>query len=275
MKKETQDMGNVSVRGVSSRVYDLRPSVTITAGRAFRFGTDEIIVGTNIADNFEGCGIGERLNFGDASWTIVGHFDAERSSFESEIWGDADLLMPAFGRPVYSSLTFRLRDPADAEGVRQKIEGDPRTQYAQVKIEREYYREQSKLMSDFIKVLGIIVTMIFSLGAMIGAMITMYAAVANRTVEIGTLRAIGFRRRSVLVAFFVEAIILSLIGGALGIVLASSMSFVRISTVNWGTFSELAFGFQLSGDIVAQCLFFSFVMGVVGGFLPPRSGHHA
>jgi ABC-type antimicrobial peptide transport system permease subunit len=268
MKKETGDMGNISVRGVSPEALQLRPAVKLTEGRMFQSGTDEIIVGKNIVDNFEGCGIGNRIRFGDAYWTIVGYFAAEGSAFESEIWGDVEQLMPAFGRPVYSSMTFRLRDPSQFDSVKQRIEGDPRTQYMQLKIEREYYRDQSKLMADFIKVLGLVVTIIFSIGAVIGAMITMYAAVANRTSEIGTLRSLGFLRRNVLAAFFLESVLLSLIGGVAGVVLASGMSVVRISTVNWGTFSELAFGFELSPGIAIASLIFSFVMGLVGGFMP-------
>jgi len=165
-------------------------------------------------------------------------------------------------------LTFRLTDLSQFAAIKEKIEKDPRTQYTQVKGEQDYYREQSKLMSDFIKVLGLIVTIIFSVGAVIGAMITMYASVANRTVEIGTLRSLGFLRRSILAAFFIESVLLSLIGGVAGIVLASIMSFVKISTVNWGTFSELAFGFQLSLPIMVGSLLFSLAMGFVGGFLP-------
>ncbi|MDH4070501.1 MAG: ABC transporter permease, partial [Ignavibacteria bacterium] len=149
-----------------------------------------------------------------------------------------------------------------------RIEQDPRTQYVQVKTEQGYYHEQSKLMSQFIWVLGLIVTIIFSFGAIIGAMITMYASVANRTTEIGTLRSLGFLRRSILSAFFVEAMILSLVGGLAGVALASGMSLVRVSTVNWGTFSELAFGFELSPEIVLYSLLFSVIMGFIGGVLP-------
>lgn len=267
-KRETGDMGNVSVRGVQKEAFDLRPFVTIIAGRAFSFGTDEIMVGTNLAEKFDGCEIGSRIKFGDSYWTIVGHFAAEKSSFESEIWGDVEQLMPSFGRPVFSSLTFRLISPDKFDAVKERIEQDPRTQYAQVKTEQGYYREQSQLMSTFIWVLGLIVTIIFSFGAIIGAMITMYASVANRTTEIGTLRALGFLRRSILSAFFVESMLLSLVGGIVGIVLASGMSFVRVSTVNWGTFSELGFGFELSMEIVLYSLLFSVIMGIVGGFLP-------
>jgi ABC-type antimicrobial peptide transport system permease subunit len=176
--------------------------------------------------------------------------------------------MPAFGRPVFSSLTLRLATPDAFDAIRKKVEEDPRTQMLEVKREVEYYRAQSKLMSDFIRVLGLIVTIIFSFGAMIGAMITMYAAVANRTVEIGTLRALGFRRRSVLGAFLVESSLLALLGGAAGILMASLMSAVRISTTNFGTFSELGFGFSISPDIVLSSLLFALLMGIAGGFLP-------
>jgi ABC-type antimicrobial peptide transport system permease subunit len=154
------------------------------------------------------------------------------------------------------------------DAAKLRIEQDPRTSYAEVKREQTFYREQSEMMSNFIRILGLLVTIIFSVGAMIGAMITMYAAVANRTREIGTMRALGFQRRSILGAFLVESVLLALIGGAIGIVLASAMSFVRISTTNFGSFSELAFGFSLAPDIVGWTLFFSVIMGIVGGFLP-------
>ena len=268
MKKSTHDMANLSVRGVSPEALVLRPQVVIMQGRMFRFGSNEIVVGTDVAKEFEGCSIGNTLGFGNDKWTIVGVFAAGGSAFDSEIWGDADRLMPAFGRPVFSSMTLRLTSPAAFQAVKDRVEKDPRTQYAEVKREREYYREQSKLMSDLITILGLIVTVIFSIGAIIGAMITMYAAVANRTTEIGTLRSLGFRRRSIMLAFLVESICLSMIGGVIGLLLASLTSFIRISTVNFGSFSELAFGFALSPRIVISTLVFALIMGIVGGVLP-------
>lgn len=267
-KKDTGGMGNISVRGVSPTATALRPQVRLIDGQMFRFGSREVIVGSNISRRFEGASIGNQIRFGDAQWTIVGVFEANGSGFESELWGDVEQLLPAFGRPVYSSMTFRLKKPSDFDAVKEKIEKDPRTQYMDVKREKAYYEEQSKLMSEFIKILGLIVTIIFSIGAIIGAMITMYAAVANRTVEVGTLRALGFRRKSVLGAFLIESILLATIGGLAGLGLASLMSFIRISTVNFGTFSELAFGFSLSPQIIVTSLIFSLIMGVIGGFLP-------
>jgi len=267
-KKGSNDMGNVSVRGISPEGLLLRPHLILTSGRMFTFGTNEIIVGKSLAEKFQGVELRKQLKFGDGQWTVVGFFDARGTAFESEIWGDVEQLMPAFGRPVFSVVLFQLRDPADFTSVKERIESDPRTQSSIAKREIDYYRESSQTMSMFIKILGLVVTIIFSIGATIGAMITMYAAVANRTVEIGTLRALGFRRRSILGAFLFESIVLALIGGAAGVALASLTSLIRISTINFSTFSELAFGFVLSPGIVLASLIFAVIMGILGGFLP-------
>ncbi len=267
-RKDSDGLSNVSVRGVSPEAMVMRPQVRLAAGRMFRFGTNEIIVGSNIARRFKGCEVGQQLGFGGDTWTVVGIFDGSATAFDSEIWGDVDRLMPAFGRPVFSSVTMRLKSAEEFESLKHQLNNDPRTQYIDLKRERAYYEEQSKLMSDIIEFLGLIVTAIFSIGAMIGAMITMYAAVANRTVEIGTLRSLGFRRRSLLLAFLIESVLLSLTACVAGIALASFMSFIRISTVNFGTFSELAFGFSLSPAIILNTVAFAILMGIIGGFLP-------
>ncbi len=268
LKKETGDMGNITVRGATERSRELRRQVKLLTGNWYRSGTHEIVIGSNVAKRFQGAEIGKEIKFAESTWQIVGVIESGGTAFDSEIWGDVDQLMANFGRPVFSSVTFRLNNPDQLESVRNKIEKDPRTSYLEVKREQDFYREQSKFMSDFIGYLGLAVTIIFSFGAVIGAMITMYAAVANRTVEIGTLRALGFRRRNVLSAFLIESIVLSLIGGGAGLALASLMSFVQISTTNFGTFSELAFSFELSIDVVKNTLIFSLVMGILGGFLP-------
>ncbi len=261
-------LGNVTVRGTLPQGLELRPAIRITQGRMFTFGSHELIVGKNIADRFEGVTMGADVPFGGDHWTVVGIFDAGGSGYDSEIWTDADQVMQAFNRPVYSSITFRLKDPAQFEALKTRLGADPRTQYIEPKRERDFYREQSANMATFIRILGLVVTIIFSVGAMIGAMITMYTAVANRTVEIGTLRALGFRRRSVLAAFLVEAILLALVGGGLGVLLASGLSFARVSTVNFASFSEIGFGFTFTIGIVIGAFFFAMSMGVVGGFLP-------
>ncbi|HKW40413.1 MAG TPA: ABC transporter permease [Gemmatimonadales bacterium] len=267
-KKKSGALGNVSTRGVSPRAMELRTGVHMVQGRPFQFGTHEIVVGKSIANQFKGANLGAELSFGGDRWTIVGVADAGGTGFDSEIWGDVDQFMQAFGRPVYSSLTFRLADPGQFDQLKARLQADPRFQYVELKHERDYYKEQSQTLAKFIRILGLVVTIIFSFGAMIGAMITMYAAVANRTVEVGTLRALGFRRRSVLGAFLVESVVLALVGGALGVVLAGFLSFARISVVNFQSFSEIGFGFALSPGIVKNALIFAVVMGVVGGFLP-------
>jgi putative ABC transport system permease protein len=267
-KKKSGALGNVSTRGVSPRALELRHGTRIIQGRPFQFGTHEVVVGKSIAAQFKGVNLGAELAFAGDRWTIVGITDAGGTGFDSEIWGDVDQLMQAAGRPVYSSLTFRLTDPGQFDQLKTRLQADPRFQSIEPKHEREYYREQSQTLAKFIRILGLVVTTIFSFGAMIGAMITMYAAVANRTVEVGTLRALGFRRRSVLGAFLVESVLLALVGGALGVALAALLSFARISVVNFQSFSEIGFGFALSPGVITGALIFAVVMGVVGGFLP-------
>lgn len=267
-KKSSNSMGNVTVRGTSPHGLELRPTVRMTQGRMLTFGTHEIVVGKNIAQRFQGVAMGADVEFGGDHWTVVGTFDAGGTGFDSELWADADQVMQAFGRPVYSSVTFRLKDPAQFEALKTRLGADPRTQYIEPKRERDFYREQSQTMATFIRILGLVVTIIFSVGAMIGAMITMYAAVANRVVEVGTMRALGFQRRSVLGAFLVEAILLALVGGGVGVLLASALTMTRVSTLNFANFSEIGFGFALSGGVVLSALIFALVMGIVGGFLP-------
>ena len=267
-KKKSGALGNVSTRGVSPRALEVRHGVRMIRGRPFQFGTHEIVVGKSIAAQFKGVTLGAELAFAGDRWTIVGIMDAGGTGFDSEIWGDADQFMQAAGRPVYSSLTFRLADPAQFDQLKARLQADPRFQSAELKHERDYYKEQSQTLAKFIRILGLVVTIIFSFGATIGAMITMYAAVANRTVEVGTLRALGFRRRSVLAAFLVESVVLALVGGSIGVGLAALLSFARISVVNFQSFSEIGFGFALSLGVVKNALIFAVVMGVVGGFLP-------
>lgn len=258
---------NVTVRGVGPFGAALRPQVKLAGGRMFRGGSHEVVVGKSIAKKFKGTSIGERIRFAGIEWIVTGILEADGSGYESEIWGDADQLMPAFRRPVYSSVLLRLSDRDKFESFKAALEGDPRFTL-EAKRERQYYADQSQAMSNFITILGITLTVIFSVGAIIGAMITMYAAVASRTAEIGTLRALGFRRRTVLGAFLAEALLLSLIGGATGLFFASFMQFITVSTMNFQSFSELAFSFDLTLPIVAEVLGFSLLMGLLGGFLP-------
>ena len=255
------------VRGVQEASIPLRPQVKLVAGRLFRMGSSEIIVGNSIAKGFKGVGLQGTLNWGMRRWTVVGIFDAGNTGFSSEIWGDVDQVMQAFRRPVYSSLIFKLHNPAAFPAAKTAIETDPRLTL-EAKRETRYYLDQSEMMAKFLRILGLSLTIIFSIGAIIGAMITMYSAVANRIGEIGTMRALGFRRRSILAAFLAESLLLGFIGGAAGLFFASFMQFITVSTVNFQTFSELAFKFTLTGRIVLQAMAFSLVMGLIGGMLP-------
>jgi ABC-type lipoprotein release transport system permease subunit len=263
-----EGISNVTVRGVEAPAFQLRPQVKIVEGRMFRWGAREVIAGAGISKRFIGAQIGEKIKFGGDVWTVVGLFDADGSGFDSELWGDLNQIADAFRRSSFSTVTVRMKDPDDLDAVTRAFEGDNRLQYFVAKREKKYFEEQSEMMAMFIRILGIFITVIFSTGSTIGAMITMYGSVANRTTEIGTLRALGFFRRSILLAFLIESLTLAFAGGLLGLGIASVLQFFTISTLNFGSFSELAFSFALSPSIVASALGFSLLMGLLGGFLP-------
>lgn len=268
LSKKHGSRSNVQVRGVTPGTsLALRPRVKIIAGRELNAGSSEILVGRNIAKKFNIKGLGGTIDFGGRTWTVAGIMEAGGTAFDSEIWGDVDTLMGVFKRPVYSSVLIRMRDPSALGELKNAVLNDPRL-VEEARREDEYYAAQSELMAKFIRMLGISLTFIFSLGAVTGSMITMFAAVASRTAEIGTLRALGFRRTFILMAFLFEAVFLSLIGAAIGLAAASFLNKLTISTMNWNTFSELTFRFLLSRSIVAGSVIFAVVMGVIGGVLP-------
>ena len=266
-EEQASSHSNVVVRGIQPQSLPLRPQVKLTAGRMLRMGSSEVVVGNSIAKGFQGVGLQQTLTWGMRTWTVVGIFDAGNTGFASEIWGDVDQVMQAFRRPVYSSLIFKLNHPDAFEAAKTAIETDPRFTL-EARRETKYYRDQSEMMAKFLRILGLSLTIIFSIGAIIGAMITMYSAVSNRTAEIGTLRALGFRRRNILLAFLTESLLLGFIGGFLGLFFASFMQFMTISTVNFQTFSELAFKFTLTPGIILESMFFALAMGLIGGVLP-------
>lgn len=266
-KRDSGVATNVTTRGVGAAGFELRPQLRIVEGRVFKPGSAEVIVGSSIAQRFEGAAVGSMLRFGGREWRVVGLFEARGSAYDSEVWVDADQLLQSFRRNAWSAVVARLRDPAALEAMKTRLENDPRLTL-DVKAEREFFEDQSKALSNFISYLGLTLSVIFSVGAMIGAMITMYAAVANRTGEIGTLRALGFRRASILATFLLEAVLLGVVGGIAGLMLASLMQFIHISTLNWQSFSELAFSFTLTPRIIVTSMLFAVLMGVLGGFLP-------
>jgi putative ABC transport system permease protein len=266
-KRGSEKPSNVVIRGVSETGLVMRPQVKLSAGRMFQPGSSEIVAGSGIARQFNNTGLGEKLRFGQRDWTVVGIFDAGGTGFDSEIWGDAEQLMQAFRRPVFSSVIVKINDMSQFAAFKKEIESDPRLTI-ETKQERQFYADQSKGLSLFISILGLTLSVIFSIGAMIGAMITMYSSVANRVGEIGTLRALGFRRSSILVAFLTEALLLALVGGVVGLGFASLMQFVSFSTTNFQSFAELAFSFKLNPVIVMASIVFALIMGFLGGFLP-------
>ncbi|MDB5784182.1 ABC transporter permease [Caballeronia mineralivorans] len=263
VKISSNKPSNVVIRGVSPTGLGLRPQVKLVAGRMFKAGSSEIIVGSSVAKGFSGTQIGEHLRFAQRDWTVVGTFDAGGSGFDSEIWGDVDQLMQSFRRTSYSSMVVRLAQTNLFDRFKADIDVDPRLA-DEAKREQAFYNDQSKALSTFINILGFTLSTIFS----IAAMITMYASVANRVAEIGTLRALGFKRINVLAAFLVEAMLLALVGGIAGLGCAALMQFASFSTTNFQTFADLSFRFILTPTIVVKTLAFSVTMGLIGGFLP-------
>jgi len=266
-KRSNGKPSNVTVRGTSEVGLQLRPGVHLVAGRMFRPGTSEVVVGRATAEGFAGVELGASLRFAGRDWQVVGQFDSGRSGFDSELWGDAEQMLQAFRRGAFSVVVARLADSGQFDRVHDAIEGDPRLSL-EVKPEVRFYAEQSEALATFINILGLSLAIIFSIGAVVGAMITMFAAVASRIGEIGTLRALGFRRGSVLLAFMLESLLLAALGGVVGLAAASAMQVVDISTTNFQSFAELAFRFVLTPTIAVQSMGFALAMGLVGGFIP-------
>ncbi|MDI6855145.1 MAG: ABC transporter permease [Deltaproteobacteria bacterium] len=267
-KRATGNPANVMIRGVQMPAsLQMRREVKLAQGRWFRPGSNELVAGAQVAERFRGAGLGETLRFAMRTWRIVGVYDAGNTGFSSEMWGDVEQLLQAFRRTAFSSVILRLQNPQKFAQLQARLESDPRLP-VQVKREVEFYEAQSRRLADFIRLLGLVLTAIFGLGAVLGAMVTMYAQVGGRIGEIGTMRALGFPRRDILIAFLVEAGLLGLAGWALGLIPASLLNFYTLSTVNWASFAELTFKFALTPGIILKSLAFGVGMGLVGGFLP-------
>ena len=266
-RKDGGGLANIVVRGTSDNGLRMRPQIHIQSGRQFRPGSSEVIIGKGLTRGKLGLRLGDTMTFGLREWRIVGVFDAGASGFDSEVWGDGEQMMQAFRRQSYSSVVVNLRDRASYDVFAEAVKQQPRLN---VDIRREslFYADQSEKMTNFIDILGNTITIIFSVGAVIGAMITMYSSVANRTREIGTLRALGFQRSNIVSAFLQEAMLLGFIAGVFGLIGASFMQLVEISTTNIQTFSEVVFKLILTPAIVLQVMLFSLFMGVLGGVLP-------
>lgn len=257
---------NVLIRGVTPRAFDVRGGIRIVRGKAFTPGIDEIIVGERVAERF-GLEVGKTVSLQKRNWSVVGVFASEGSGFESEIWGDLDTLAGPFRRQGgYQSIAVRLADPSTFEAFKKTFEDDPQVQVS-IHQERKYYEDQAGGVVNALMGLAAFVSVVMGIGAVFGAMNTMYAIVAARTREIGTLRALGFSRRSILFSFVLESVFLAFVGGVLGCVLALPANGVTSAT-NGANFSELAFAFRITPVALGYGLFFAVVMGFLGGLLP-------
>jgi putative ABC transport system permease protein len=260
---------NAQVRGVSPKVLSVRDSVRIIGGRFFRPGLAELVVGRNVAGSYLGFDLGKTVRFGGGTWTVVGVFDAGGSAFDSELWCDANVLNQVYQRPqnIFQSVTARLVSPEALSMFKDALTSDPRVT-VQVDREVDYYEKQSRQLTTLITVLGTIVALVMGIGAVFGALNTMYSAVAERSREIATMRALGFGVGSVAMSFLFEALCIALVGGLLGCVAVLPLNNLTTGTLNWQTFSHLAFAFRVTPLLLAAGLIFALLMGLVGG-VPP------
>jgi putative ABC transport system permease protein len=258
---------NVTVRGTTQAAFDVRTGLSITEGRRFEPGLYEIVVGRKLQQRMQGMEVGKTIRLQRKDWTIVGILDAGGSGFESEIWGDADAMGPAFNRGGgYQSLTIRMRNPRAIRALNAELQRNPRMQVEAVD-ERKYYEDQSGDVSGQLLALAGFVAVVMGIGAVFGAMNTMYAIVAARTREIGTLRALGFSKAAVLTSFVLESTVLALVGGAIGCLLA--LPFNGISSAAGGAnFAEISFAFRVTSDALMTGMGLALLIGVAGGLLP-------
>lgn len=260
---------NVPLRGVSPRVLEVRPEVRIVEGRMFESGRNEIIVGRAASRQFANLSVGSSVRWGENTWQVVGIFDANGSVAESELWCDARVLQPAYRRGnSYQSVYARLESVDSFQAVKDAMTADPRLRVTVLR-EQDYYAEQSRVLQTIIRTVGFIIAGLMGVGAIFGAVNTMYNAVASRTREIATLRALGFQSLPVVISVLVEAVILSLIGGVIGS-LAAYLAFdgYQTATMNWQSFSQVAFAFAVTPALLAQAMVYATLMGLCGGLLP-------
>jgi len=263
---------NITLRAVTPRAFEVRGGIEITEGRTFTPGLDEVIVGRKLLARIEGMEVGGTVKYQQKRFDIVGVFESQGGAFESEIWGDFDTFGAIFQRGAGSnSLVVRMRDPAAIPELDRWIRDQPQMQLQALE-ERQYYEEQAGSLATILRSLATFVAFVMGVGAVFGAMNTMYAIVAARTREIGTLRALGFSRRSILVSFLIESVLLSFVGGVLGCLLAFPMNGFSTATGQTQSFSEIAFSFQITPEIVMIGLTFAVVMGFIGGLLPALRG---
>ncbi|HUN62194.1 MAG TPA: ABC transporter permease [Candidatus Sulfotelmatobacter sp.] len=260
---------NVQVRGVSPNVLQVRKFVKITQGRMFQAGLNELVVGKNAAKTYQGLTVGNKIDFAGGHWQVVGVFDAGGSAFDSEIWCDSEIFNQVLQRPanIFQSATVHLASPSTFQEFKDAVMKDPRMN-VDVYREIDYYAKQSTTMTKLITVLGGLVAAIMAIGAVFGALNTMYSAVAERGREIATMRALGFSTSNVILSFLFEALLISFLGGIIGCLAVLPLNGLTTSTMNFQTFSNVAFAFKITFDLLVMGVLFALVMGVLGGMLP-------
>jgi putative ABC transport system permease protein len=266
-RKGMSQGSNVTVRGVGPMSFKLRSGFQLVAGKQFQPGLTEAVVSKRISERFQGLDIGDRFRIQTTDYTVVGLFDSAGKAFESEIWVDINSLASSTKRESYSSVLLRTKDPSALAALSKRITDDPNLHLKAVS-ERTFYEDQQGTASGALKGLAVFISFIMAVGAGFAGMNTMYAAVARRTKEIGTLRVLGFSRLSILSAFLLESVVIALIGAVIGILLALPLNFVSTGTSNWVTFSEIAFNFRVTTDLMMSALIFGSVIGFVGALLP-------
>jgi putative ABC transport system permease protein len=262
-------VANVVARGVSDKAFEVRRNIKVMEGRRFASGQSEICVGSKLTGRFANVNVGDVLRFSNRDWKVVCRFSADGSSFESEIWGENEQFQSVFRGNAFQDVAFRLKDPAAFDDAKRTFLADQRVQLDAHR-ESDFYAGQSELLGNLLRFIAIFITSIMAVGAVFGAVNTMYAAVSSRTSEIAVLLTLGFRPRSVLASFLVESAVIAFIGGVLGCLLALPINGVVTSTTNWSSFSEIAFAFRVTPQLLLTGVVFAVVMGVVGGFFPAR-----
>ena len=260
---------NVPLRGLSPIALKVRPEVKIVEGRMFQSGTNEIIVGRAASQQYSGLEVGRSVKWGESTWHVVGIFETGGSVAESELWCDARVLQPAYRRGnSYQSVLARLESADSFQTLKDALTSDPRVNVTVIR-ERDYFAEQSRVMQTIIRTIGLGIAALMGLGAIFGAVNTMYSAVSSRTREIATLRALGFGRTPVVISILIEAVILSLVGGVIGGALAwIAFDGYQTATMNWQSFSQVAFSFAVTPGLLARGLVYSTIIGLLGGLLP-------
>ena len=259
---------NMMIRGISDKSMEMRPTIKVVDGRMFRSGLREVVISKTLSGKFKDTRLGDKLKIGNTRWDVVGLTDTSGTAYDSEVWVDYNELAQEFERPIYSSLIARVNDEASIRTVMDRIAGDRRIKL-DVFRQKDYYASQTSTAAP-IRILGYVIAVIMSIGSCFAVMNTMYAATAYRTREIATLRVLGYKRRNILISFMLESLVLSILGGIVGVLLSLPVNGLSTGTMNFQTFSEVVFQFQITPKLMLQGVLFAAVMGTIGGFLPAR-----